>query len=120
MAFRSDLRKAFLPIPPNAEKLGWGHDHWFAGIAFAIMGVHVIDRALMSYRRHTGSSGSDILSRIRIPLLKKISVSVKSGISSQKKRAYTIEDIVARLDLMLVRLQSIRKDHSGMIKNMAI
>lgn len=119
MAFRSDLRRVLFPIPPNAEKLGWGHDHWFAGIAFAVTGVHVIDRALMSYRRHGKNFGRDVLSTTRFPLLKKISISVRSKMSPKKPPEHTPDMIVARLELMLDRLQMIRSDHIGMIRSMA-
>lgn len=56
MAFRSCLKEFFLPV---SEAEGWGHDHWIAFIAHAVMDSRPINKPLMFYRRHTYNSGND-------------------------------------------------------------
>jgi len=56
MAFRSCLKDFVLPI---MESEGWGHDHWIAFIAHAVMDSRPINKPLMYYRRHTHNSGND-------------------------------------------------------------
>ncbi len=56
MAFRSCLKDFVLPI---FESEGWGHDHWIAFIAYAVMDSSPIDKPLMYYRRHAHNSGND-------------------------------------------------------------
>ena len=56
MAFRSSLKDFVLPV---SEAEGWGHDHWIAFIAHAVMDSRSIDKPLMYYRRHGHNSGND-------------------------------------------------------------
>lgn len=56
MAFRSCLKDFFLPV---SESEGWGHDHWIAFIAHAVMDSRPIDKPLMYYRRHEHNFGND-------------------------------------------------------------
>lgn len=55
MAFRSSLKELILPISKE-----WGHDHWIAFIAHAVMGSRALDTPLMFYRRHENNSGNDV------------------------------------------------------------
>lgn len=54
MAFNSALRELVLPIGK-----GWGHDHWIAFIAHAVMDVMFVDKPLICYRRHGNSAGNN-------------------------------------------------------------
>lgn len=54
MAFRSTLKSVILPI-----SIEWGHDHWIAFIAHAVMGSRAESTPLMFYRRHGNNFGND-------------------------------------------------------------
>lgn len=56
LAFRSNLKSLVLPISEE-----WGHDHWIAFIAHAVMDYKPINEPLMFYRRHGNNAGNDLV-----------------------------------------------------------
>ncbi len=55
MAFKSSLKNVILPISEE-----WGHDHWIAFIAHAVMGSRAENTPLMFYRRHGKNFGKEL------------------------------------------------------------
>ncbi len=121
MAFKSNLVPSFLPIPENARELGWGHDHWFAVIAHATTEVCSINSVLMSYRRHEKNSGQDFAGMMRNPGMRKIVLFLKSAFHKHDASgSNNHEMIIARLNLMLTRLKTIKKNNSGVVQNIKV
>lgn len=54
MSFRASLKDFILPLSEE-----WGHDHWIAFIAHAVMDTRAIEKPLMFYRRHGHNFGID-------------------------------------------------------------
>ncbi len=111
MAFRSDLKKIILPIPKDAQSVGWGHDHWIAQISYAVGGVYAINWPLMYYRRSSQNSGGDIYlngKQNRIEIINIVLSAIKMITTKQK----TIENNallkIKRYQLMSNRLIEIR------------
>ncbi|NOZ51523.1 MAG: glycosyltransferase family 2 protein [Gammaproteobacteria bacterium] len=99
MAFRSVLKELVFPIGE-----GWGHEHWIAFIAYAIMAVMPVDKPLMYYRRHGISAGND-------PLLEGGRIRVwKTGITEASLNEY--ERDFCRWEVMFRRLHEIKLKRS--------
>jgi len=56
MALRAGLRPLVLPFPVGTY---WYHDNWLALVAHCFGEVRAVDRPLMLYRRHQGTSSVD-------------------------------------------------------------
>ncbi len=116
IAFRADLRSVFLPIPENAKKVGWGHDHWIATIAYAVTGVHVVNRALILYRRHSEHYGRDKIGRSSfLADRKEVAISDLFAKITYRKLANKSAVIASKEHLMLNRLYEIRKKFPDMV-----
>ena len=62
MAFRKNLTKYILPIPPNAA-----HDFWILAIAIAFTNIRIIEEPLVLYRQH-----GENLAGLQVGILKKL------------------------------------------------
>jgi len=99
MAFRSALKELVLPIGKD-----WGHEHWIAFIAYAVMDVVPMGQPLMYYRRHGASAGND-------PLLEGGRVKAwKTGINAVTLDGYGRD--LCRWQVMLQRLHEIDEKRS--------
>jgi glycosyltransferase involved in cell wall biosynthesis len=104
MAFRSCLKDFILPI---SETEGWGHDHWIAFIAHAVMDNRSIDKPLMYYRRHGHNSGND-------PFLDGGWLTNLRGLATEGTTAYARD--LYRWEVMLMRLDKIEKSQSLLLE----
>jgi glycosyltransferase involved in cell wall biosynthesis len=121
IAFKSNLRSVFLPIPEKAKEQGWGHDHWFTVIAHAITEVCSINRVLMSYRRHAGNCGQDQDLHGKLHTFSALNKMLTSGSFISDKNELKTRTISEAKKMRLIhsRLYQIKDETPNIVCNMA-